>query len=240
MEWPQTEACRTIKCGWIYVTGRFGPTAACLTSTSTRFTHDHIKNKSYSWVTTTNCTFTHHVRVLLHKIHTVLSKISTPQVQKKQPLYTRTQRFGSVSRQTSTTSHPETTTCIQSRPRGKCLKLLDYSCTRGSKQLWIRHTKAQRETVWHGCTETMGCHVYASSFHPFIGGASPHSATNQAWLQFPLTSGYLILFYCLNTNDYSHLYCIWSLLRLFLKILLHYCTGDKGLSTTEATAKLRI
>lgn len=110
------------------------------------------------------------------------------------------------------THAPETTTRIQSHPREKCPNLLDSSWTRGSNPPRIRYMKAQRETVWHGCTATMGRNIYVSSLHPFIGsvsvsGAAPHSATHQKWLLFPLTLPDIILLS--EHRKYLHKYCIW-------------------------------
>lgn len=73
-------------------------------------------------------------------------------------------------------------------------------------------TTWRKSTEWNGLAWLcggLGCHIctagifFTSSLHWVLKSgaeAAPYSATILAWLEFPLTSGYLIC-YCLNTNE---------------------------------------
>lgn len=151
--------------------------------------------------------------MLLHK-YTVISRFSTPQVQKNNPfVHTNTVVWRRHPADLHDFTHaPETMTSIQSRPREKCPHLLDFSWTRGSKPPWIRCTKAQRETVWHGCTPTMGCIcVFFTSLHWFSlckwSRSSQCYKPGMASVSFNFRLPDIILLS--EHRKYSHIYCIW-------------------------------
>lgn len=97
--------------------------------------------------------------------------------------------------------------------------------------------------VWHGCVSMcggLGCHICTAGVfflhHPFIeflksgAEAAPYSATIQAWLEFPLTSGYLIFLLPEHkrTTSFQNIHIYMVALRLFTLLLKeHYCTEDK-------------